>query len=590
MRRVKSLVARRVKSLVAHGFRSPQSVVKLAARIRSQALQLLKGLNDAKIWTSRPSAANEEELTRWVENATNPHMRRHGRNEPASANHGFTVAVKDNIITTHLPSTCASNMLQDYVAPQKATVVELMEKAGMAVIGKTNMDEFGMGSHTTNTPYGAMSQRYTRLSVGGSSGGSALAVASNSCHMALGTDTGGSVRLPAAYTGLFGFKPSYGMISRYGVVPYANSLDTVGILAQNPLDVWLLYNILNHPDDKDPTCLSSATRARIVDARNLRTNEQRDTLFRAYGSIDRTSRNIVGEDEDGEGRKPGSTSGLTRKTLYRDYGHRRIGIPTDYNIVELQPAVRLAWRNTIALLRQMGHDIVPIELPTTRNALSAYYILAPAEASSNLAKYDGIRYGALRDDSSAQADHGVLYAAHRGSLFGDEVKRRILLGAFSLSAGAMDNYFLQAQRVRRRVQTDFNEVFRMAHPLIEGAKGATNGVDLILCPTAPTTPPSVKHVLSHASPVEAYMNDVFTVPASLAGLPAFSFPAPPPPGGRADDRSRSVGLQIIGQYGDDMDVLKFVDNKIWRRTEWGERAIASLVSEGVAENGIGGYR
>ncbi|ETN46782.1 uncharacterized protein HMPREF1541_00971 [Cyphellophora europaea CBS 101466] len=502
---------------------------------------------------------------------------------PPKPLYGTFVGVKDNIVTTSLPTSCASNILRGYVAPEKATVVELMETAGLVVVGKTNMDEFGMGSHSLNSAFGSMSQPWNYQSVGGSSGGSALAVASDSCMMAIGTDTGGSVRLPAAYLNLCGFKPSYGMISRHGVVPYANSLDTVGILAKRPLDVWLLFEVLSQPDPKDPTCLTSASRKRIQEARAARLVNLRQDPVRAVAHAEPFSSRLTISEVfhqrtrfgDYIGSKPKSVQGI-----YRDWSKkRRIGIPTDYNIKELHPVVRRAWKTAIAMLRTEGHDIVPISLLTTEHALSAYYVLAPAEASSNLAKYDGIRYGPVRSPSSAEEDDGTLYSAHREALFGDEVKRRILLGSFSLSAGAMDNYFLQAQRVRRLVQNDFNQVFRMAHPLLDDADGVENGVDFILCPTAPTLPPKVEK-LERASPLESYMNDVFTVPASLAGLPAMSFPAPPPPGKRVADVSRAVGLQVIGQFGDDLGLIQFVNRAFWSRSEWGMAGDMRRVWEG----------
>jgi aspartyl-tRNA(Asn)/glutamyl-tRNA(Gln) amidotransferase subunit A len=495
--------------------------------------------------------------------------------------HGWTVGVKDNIITSSLPSSCASNILRGYVAPQKSTVVELMENAGMAVLGKTNMDEFGMGSHTLNSAFGDMVQPHSVQSVGGSSGGSALAVALGDCHIALGTDTGGSVRLPAAYLNLYGFKPSYGLISRYGVVPYANSLDTVGILSKTPTDALLLFQILSQPDRRDPTCLTQASRVRIAEARAQRIASKRQDPVRvvhypkSYGRSDyRASLNHVAQYTPTPSRKV--------QGIYEDWARlRTIGVPDEYNIAELHPDVRLAWKVAIATLRAQGHTIVPISLPTTQHALSAYYVLAPAEASSNLAKYDGIRYGATRSPSSADQDAGTLYSHHRGALFGAEVQRRILLGAFSLSAGAMDNYFLQAQRVRRLVQSDFNQVFRMAHPLLDNVPGAENGVDFILCPTAPSYPPPISDVKNAKSPIEGYMNDVLTVPASLAGLPAMSCPAPPAPGKRLGDPRRAVGLQVIGQYGDDLGVLQFVSRNLWARTAWvGEGGARGRLREG----------
>lgn len=499
---------------------------------------------------------------------------------PQSSFDGFTVGVKDNIVTDSQPSSCASDILRGHVGQGKATVVQLMEDAGMLVIGKTNMDEFGMGSHNLNSAFGPLEQPHTQRSAGGSSGGSAVALAQGQCDIALGTDTGGSVRLPAAYLGLYGFKPSYGLISRYGVVPYANSLDTVGILAKTPNDAWLLFQLLSQPDSRDPTCLSAQSRARIDEIRQLRTSSIREDPVRVVRSHERFTKTLrmfeLYQPTDNRPMLPTRHIEGIRRDSSRA---RRIGVPTDYNIEELQPEVREAWTKNLAALRQMGHEIVPISLPTTKHALSAYYVLAPAEASSNLAKYDGIRYGPVRGTSSAEQDHGTLYSAHRGALFGDEVQRRILLGAFSLSAGAIDNYFLQAQRVRRLVQQDFNQVFRMGHPLLDDAEGVANGVDYIVCPTAPTMPPKVSQV-EKAGPIASYMNDVFTVPASLAGLPALSVPAPPAPGERLGDVSRSIGLQIIGQYGDDVGVLKFANSELHLRADWGNSTVSRWTVEG----------
>ncbi|KPI44023.1 Glutamyl-tRNA(Gln) amidotransferase subunit A, mitochondrial [Cyphellophora attinorum] len=554
---------------VFKGFRDPRALTRLAYDVHVQSARLALGSHDhSNIFIARPDPAETQRLKEWASAAKGRHWRewKDGKQLPISPNDGFTVAVKDNIVTTHLPTSSASDILRGYVPPTKATVVRLMEEAGIAVVGKTNMDEFGMGSHTLHSAFGPMSQPYSKLSVGGSSGGSALAVAAEHCHMALGTDTGGSVRLPAAYLGLFGFKPSYGRISRYGVVPYANSLDTVGILTKNPLDMQLLFRVLDRPDPNDPTCLTAATRDRIATRRAQFLAKRRQNIVRTVSVNKYFERSLQRSDLLYRGRGPFKP---TRFTYHRSRRRRRIGVPKDYNIAEMQPEVRTAWRNTITLLIKLGHEVVPVDLPTTQHALSAYYILAPAEASSNLAKYDGVRYGPVRTPDSADADDGVLYSAHRGELFGEEVKRRILLGAFSLSAGAIDNYFLQAQKVRRLVQDDFNRVFRMDHPLLEEETGVENGVDYLLCPTAPTTPPSLEELQKETDPVETYMNDVFTVPASLAGLPAYSFPAPPAAGKKMEDESRSVGMQIIGQYGDDFAVMQFVKSSIWARVEWG---------------------
>lgn len=239
----------------------------------------------------------------------------------------------------------------------------------------------------------------------------------------------------------------------------------------------------------------------------------------------------------------------------------RIGFPIEYNIQELHPSVRQAWIRALTILEATGHQIVPISLPSTQAALSAYYVLAPAEASSNLAKYDGVRYG-----QKSKQNGGRLFAAHRGAHFGQEVKRRILLGTFSLSADAIDNYFIQAQKVRRLVQQDFDLVFRMKNPLHDTVKPEPQGVDFILCPTAPTPPPLLAEV-RRQTPLDAYMNDVFTVPASLAGLPAISIPMLPENKMQYSPETM-VGMQVIGQYGTDEEVIKFVRREFEQREDW----------------------
>lgn len=432
-------------------------------------------------------------------------------------------------------------------------------------MGKTNLDEFGMGTHNINSAYGAAAQEAThdgrdiKLSAGGSSGGSALAVASGDADVALGTDTGGSVRLPAAYCGVVGYKPSYGMISRYGVVPYANSLDTVGFLARDVRKIQELViggGLYKEHDPRDPTSLSSSARARCTGSREF------------YGDNSHKTR---------DGKDP--------KELLQPL---TFGIPVEYNIAELKGRVRQAWQQAADFLRdEIGARVVPVSLPSTWHALSAYYVIAPAEASSNLAKYDGVRYGLKQPEVEGGLHRGpedVLYSALRGSGFGAEVKRRILLGSYTLSSKAMDNYFVQAQRVRQLVRRDFDAAFRLPNPLrdadcdgeeqvaladmdervvLENKLGPPQ-VDFLLCPTAPTLPPRLDAVQQgqESNPLEAYMNDVLTVPASLAGLPAVSIPKSTDskrlPSGE-QWRGNVMGLQVIGQYWDDARLLAAAD-------------------------------
>lgn len=483
----------------------------------------------------------------------------------------FRLAVKDNIATgpqdgKPLPTTCASRILPSHESPFEATVVRQLKDRGARVVGKTNLDEFGMGTHNTNSAYGAAAQvaenegKAIMLSAGGSSGGSALAVASGEADVALGTDTGGSVRLPAAYCGVVGYKPSYGMISRYGVVPYANSLDTVGFLARNVQVIRKLLvgdGLYKEHDPRDPTSLSSSARARCTASREF------------YGP---------------RGHQTGD--GQDCKQLLQNL---TFGIPVEYNIAELKGRVRQAWQEAASFLRdEVGARVVPVSLPSTRHALSAYYVIAPAEASSNLAKYDGVRYGLRQPEvegGQGMRPEDVLYSAVRGSGFGPEVKRRILLGSYTLSSEAMDNYFVQAQRVRQLVRRDFDAAFKLSNPLrdadredeqqqvaladmdervvLENKLGPPQ-VDFLLCPTAPTLPPLLDTVKQDhkSNPLEAYMNDVLTVPASLAGLPAVSIPkstASKSLPAREEWKGRVTGLQLIGQYWDDARLLAAAD-------------------------------
>ncbi|KHO01284.1 glutamyl-tRNA amidotransferase, A subunit [Metarhizium album ARSEF 1941] len=438
----------------------------------------------------------------------------------------FRLAVKDNIATAEFPTQCASRILRGHRSPYEATIVTQLRARGGVVVGKTNMDEFGMGSHSTNSMHGAVSNHLSAdepISAGGSSGGSAVAVMLGDADIALGTDTGGSVRLPAAYTGAVGYRPSYGMISRHGVVAYANSLDTVGMLAREVrpiLDLLVQGELDREHDPNDPTSLSAASRQRCARA------------------------------------CPPALDDMSRLT---------VGIPLEYNVSELDPLMRRAWVEAATALGSAGVDVVPVSLPSTKEALCAYYVLAPAEASSNLARYDGVRYGARGDHGDA--DRGTLYSETRGAGFGPEVKRRILLGTYSLSSDAMDNYFIQAQKVRRLVRRDFDRVFRRRCPLYAAAqfdlcdmpagtalqdKQGPPQVDFLLSPTATSPAPTLDDVLAKSS-LDAYMGDLFTVPASLAGLPAVSVPW------RVPESRLPLGLQLVGQYWDDRRLLAMAE-------------------------------
>ncbi|KAK8099192.1 Glutamyl-tRNA(Gln) amidotransferase subunit A [Apiospora kogelbergensis] len=441
---------------------------------------------------------------------------------PPPANAGrIRLAVKDNIAAQGLPTTCASHILTGHQVPFTATIVQQIEqRLGAELWGKTNMDEFGMGTHSTNTPYGAVSNTLSGRSAGGSSGGSAVAVSLGQATVALGTDTGGSVRMPAAYTGT-------------EVAPIQEIIQAV----------CMDY------DPKDPTSLPATVRQRCVSERQCFP----------------TSRGTP-PDLQSQGLR-----GLT------------FGLPIEYNIEELSPRMKKGWMRVADQIKEHGGRVVPVSLPSTKSALSAYYVIAPAEAASNLSKYDGIRYGrrasAEVEEVSSDSLDGILYAKTRGEGFGPEVKRRILLGSYTLSSEAVDNYFKQAQRVRRLVRRDFDRIFKLSNPLLENEHEKSDGssnqqqqfdlsdmdesiplesklgpsqIDFLLCPTAPTTPPKLSDIAKQ-TPFDSYMNDVFTVPASLAGLPAISIPMALPKS--EDDPVDFGGVQLIGQFWDDARLL-----------------------------------
>jgi aspartyl-tRNA(Asn)/glutamyl-tRNA(Gln) amidotransferase subunit A len=394
-------------------------------------------------------------------------LRQDGRDPPPLA--GVPVAVKDNICTLDYPTTCGSRMLEGFRAGYDATAVRRLRQAGALIVGKTNMDEFGMGSSTENSAFGPTRNPHGADRVpGGSSGGSAAAVAAGLVPAALGSDTGGSVRQPAALCGIVGLKPTYGAVSRYGLVAFASSLDHVGVFGRTTGDAAALLQAIMGVDPLDSTCAARPAP---------------DLL----GDLDRGVEGLV------------------------------VGLPMEYFAGEIHPAIRrLATEATEALARA-GAEIREVSLPSTRYAIPTYYIIAPAEASSNLARYDGVRYG-LRIDADSTAD---LYRRTRSAGFGPEVTRRILLGTYALSAGYYDQYYGRAQRARALVAADFRATFQ-------------DGVDVLFT----LTTPDVAFPLGERAddPYRMYLADVFTVTANLAGIPAASVPI-----GTAD------GLPVGGQ-------------------------------------------
>lgn len=395
-------------------------------------------------------------------------------------------------------------MLQEFQSPFDATVVKLLREQGADILGKTNCDEFGMGSLNINSVHGPVINPLSFLdgvdgvsrSAGGSSGGSAAAVAAGMCFAALGTDTGGSVRLPASYCGVVGLKPSYGLLSRWGVVSFADSLDCVGVFAANVQDTRRVFDALNVHDPKDPTSVPEEIR--------------RQAAADSQARMDSWS---------GDKR---SLRGL------------RIGVPQEYFPAELSPFVRQRVRDVVSELKSMGATVIPVSLPSTSYALSAYYVIASAEASSNMARYDGVEYG-FQVRSPPEADHSTasrVYAYTRTRGFGEEVQKRVLLGTYALTADAFDNYFLQAQKVRQLVKDDFNRSFL--------------GVDVLIHASAIRTAPP----LGEDGGLSTYVQDVLTVPASLAGVPAMSVPA------GVEREGWPVGVSIVGQWGSERVLMR----------------------------------
>lgn len=385
---------------------------------------------------------------------------------------GVPLAVKDQIITRGLESTAASRILDGFVPPYDSTAVARLRAAGAVVVGKTNQDEFGMGSSNEHSPAGPCNNPWAIGRVpGGSSGGSAAAVAAGMVPLALGTDTGGSIRQPASFCGVVGIKPTYGRVSRYGAIAYASSLDQIGPMAQNTADSAVALRIMAGHDPRDATSSDCPV----------------DDYLAACSSD--------------------AMNGL------------RVGVPAEYFGEGMDAGVREAVQGALNRLEGQGATVVPISLPHTQYAVATYYVIATAEASSNLSRYDGVRYG-RRAEASELTE---MYEASRAEGFGSEVRRRILLGTFVLSSGYYDEYYEKAQRVRTLVGRDFVRVFE--------------GVDVVAAPVAPTV--AFAHGHAASDPLQMYLMDIYTIGASLAGLPALSVPC-----GFADELP--VGLQLIG--------------------------------------------
>jgi aspartyl-tRNA(Asn)/glutamyl-tRNA(Gln) amidotransferase subunit A len=403
---------------------------------------------------------------------------------------GIPIAVKDLFCTKGVLTTAASHILDGFRPPYESTVTEKLWEAGGVMLGKTNLDEFAMGSSNTTSHYGPVENPWRRrgdnrpLVPGGSSGGSAAAVAAHAALAATGTDTGGSIRQPASFCGIVGLKPTYGRCSRWGVVAYASSLDHPGPLARNVRDAAIMLSAMAGHDPKDSTSAPLPV-------------------------------------ADYEAALTGNIRGL------------RVGIPKEYRAPGMPGEIEALWQAGVRWLREAGAEPIEISLPMTRYALPAYYIIAPAEASSNLARYDGVRFGLRVPGDSLEE----MYELTRAAGFGPEVRRRVLIGTYVLSAGYYDAYYLKAQRVRTLIARDFAAAFER--------------VDCILAPIAPSAAFAIDD--DSDDPIAMYLNDVFTVPANLAGLPAVSVPA-----GLSDD-GLPLGLQVIGRAFDEATVLRVAE-------------------------------
>lgn len=396
---------------------------------------------------------------------------------------GIPGAIKDNICTKGIKTTCASKILQKFVPPYDATVMQKLEAQNPVVLGKTNLDEFAMGGSTENSAYHPTCNPWNTDCVpGGSSGGSAAAVAAGTAVWALGSDTGGSIRQPASFCGVVGMKPTYGRVSRYGLVAYASSLDQIGPITKDVTDCAHILNIIAGRDEMDSTSLDVQV--------------------------------------------PDFT-----KALVQDVKGLKIGLPKEYFVKGMDPEVEAAVKNGVKELEKLGAEVVEISLPNTDYAISTYYLIAPAEAATNLARYDGVSYGERAEDA---ADLVEMMTKTRTQYLGEEVKRRIMIGNYALSAGYYDAYYLKALKVRRLVKEDYDKAFK--------------DVDVIICPAAPSVAYKIGEKISN--PLEMYLQDACTVPLNLAGLPGISVPC-----GYNKDKM-PIGMQIIGKALDEETILR----------------------------------
>jgi aspartyl-tRNA(Asn)/glutamyl-tRNA(Gln) amidotransferase subunit A len=473
---ITSLAAHAIQALIRAGKISPKEVIEALARRVEKVDPTIHGYLS-------------HDVDRAIEDAEKVDI-----NLPLG---GVPISIKDVLNVKGHPCGCASKILEGYVAPYDATVIARLRAAGAIPFGRVNMDEFAMGSSTENSAFGATRNPWDTTRIpGGSSGGSAAVVAADEAFAALGTDTGGSIRQPAALCGRVGLKPTYGRVSRYGLVAFASSLDQVGPITKEVRDAALLMNIIAGSDKYDSTTLDEPVPDYLA-------------------------------------------------SLERGVKGLKLGVPKEYFIEGLDPEVEKCIRNAVAQLQSLGAEIIDISLPHTEFALSTYYIIAPAEASANLARFDGVRYGFRAKGTNGLLEH---YGKTREEGFGPEVKRRIILGTYVLSSGYYDAYYLRAQKVRALIRQDFAQAFEK--------------VDAIVCPTSPT--PAFKLGERTSDPLSMYLADVFTLAANIAGICGISVPC-----GfvECEGKQLPVGLQILGKELNESTLLQ-IGHAYEQSTEW----------------------
>lgn len=411
--------------------------------------------------------------------------------------HGIPIGLKDIFVMKGVPATCGSKMLENFIPPYDAAVTKKILDAGAVIVGKNNMDEFAMGSSTETSYFGPTKNPWDKGRVpGGSSGGSAAATAASLCLGSIGTDTGGSIRQPASFCGVVGMKPTYGRVSRFGMIAFASSLDQAGPITKTVEDAAIILNVISGHDPMDSTCVNTQAPDYTLSLRD-------------------------------------------------DIKGVKVGVPREYFIPGMDKEVEEAAKKAIALVEDLGGEIVEISLPHTEYAVVTYYIIAPSEASSNLARYDGVKYGYRTANAETLRD---MYFKTRAEGFGSEVKRRIMLGTYALSAGYYDAYYLKAQRVRTLIKKDFDDAFKK--------------VDVIMAPTAPEV--AFRFGEKTGDPIKMYLSDVLTIPCNIAGLPGISVPC-----GFSSD-GLPIGIQVLGKPFDECSVIH-VAHAYEQRAGWRDR-------------------